>query len=76
MSIVLKILSGNEIPTLILKGHTSVINLRKMTRNNPNLDLVNLNANTKFGIITLVNVNAPVVATTSWWLHFSALVVA
>ena len=25
---------------------------------------------------TLVNVNAPVVATTSWWLHFSALVVA
>ena len=27
-------------------------------------------------IITLVNVNAPVVATTSWWLHFSAQVVA
>ena len=26
--------------------------------------------------ITLVNVNAPVVATTSWWLHFSAPVVA
>ena len=26
--------------------------------------------------ITLVNVNAPVVATTSWWLHFSAQVVA
>ena len=26
-------------------------------------------------IITLVNVNAPVVATTSWWLHFSAQVV-
>ena len=25
---------------------------------------------------TLVNVNAPVVATTSWWLHFSAQVVA
>ena len=25
---------------------------------------------------TLVNVNAPVVATTSWWLHFSAPVVA
>ena len=27
-------------------------------------------------IFTLVNVNAPVVATTSWWLHFSAQVVA
>ena len=26
--------------------------------------------------LTLVNVNAPVVATTSWWLHFSAQVVA
>ena len=28
------------------------------------------------GGYTLVNVNAPVVATTSWWLHFSAPVVA
>ena len=27
-------------------------------------------------VSTLVNVNAPVVATTSWWLHFSAQVVA
>ena len=27
-------------------------------------------------INTLVNVNAPAVATTSWWLHFSAPVVA
>ena len=27
-------------------------------------------------IITLVHVNAPVAATTSWWLHFSAPVVA
>ena len=26
--------------------------------------------------ITMVNVNAPVVATTSWWLHFTAPVVA
>ena len=26
-------------------------------------------------ISTLVNVNAPVVATTSWWLHFKAPVV-
>ena len=29
-----------------------------------------------FPYITLVNVNAPVVATTSWWLHFTAPVVA
>ena len=27
-------------------------------------------------ILTLVNVNAPVVGTTSWWLHFSAQEVA
>ena len=27
-------------------------------------------------VYTLVNVNAPVVAETSWWLHFSAQVVA
>ena len=26
--------------------------------------------------VTLVNVNAPVVATTSWWWHFYALVMA
>ena len=28
------------------------------------------------GMVSLVNVNAPVVATSSWWLHFSAQVVA
>ena len=28
------------------------------------------------GFGTLVNVNAPAVATTSWWLHFSAEMVA
>ena len=27
-------------------------------------------------VVTLVNVNVPVVATTSWWLHFTARVVA
>ena len=27
-------------------------------------------------VTTLVNVNAPVVATTNWWLHFTAPVVA
>ena len=30
----------------------------------------------KEGYTTLVNVNATVVATTSWWLHFTAPVVA
>ena len=45
-----KILRGKEILTSI-KGHDSVINLRKLTRNNPNLDLVNINAYAKFGQI-------------------------
>ena len=40
---VLKILSGNEIPTSI-KGHNSVINLRKCMRNNHNLNAFNINA--------------------------------
>ena len=47
---ILKLLSGNEIPTPI-KGHNHVINLRKMTCNNPNLDLVSINAYPKFGPI-------------------------
>ena len=46
--LVLKILSGNEILTSI-KGHNSVVNLRKMTLYNPNLDLINVNVYTKFG---------------------------
>ena len=47
---VLKILSGNEILTSI-KGRNSVKILRKMTGNNPKLDLVNVDVNTKFGQI-------------------------
>ena len=47
---VLKILSGNEIRKSI-KGHNSVKMLRKMTGNNPKLDLVNDNVHTKFGRI-------------------------
>ena len=31
-----------------IKGHSSVTNLRKMTGNNPNLDLVKINTYTKF----------------------------
>ena len=32
--------------------------------------------NTIHNFITLVNVKAPVIATTSWWWQFSALVLA
>ena len=44
---VLKILSGNKILTSI-KGHNSITNLRKMTGNNPNLDLVAINTYKNF----------------------------
>ena len=47
---ILKILSGNKILTSI-KGRNSVKILRKMTGNNPRLDLVNVNVHTKFGQI-------------------------
>ena len=47
---VLKILSGNEILTSI-KGRNSVKILRKITGNNPKLDLVNVDVHTKFGRI-------------------------
>ena len=46
----LKILSGKEILTSI-KGHNSIKILRKMTGNNPKLDLVNADVHTKFGQI-------------------------
>ena len=45
-----KILSGNEIFAKI-KGHNYGMNVRKMTCNNPKLDLVNMNAYIKFGEI-------------------------
>ena len=48
--LVLKILSGNKILTSI-KGHNSIKILRKMTANNPKLDLVNVHVHTKFGQI-------------------------
>ena len=47
---VIKILSENE-KVKSIKGHNSVTNLRKMTNNNPNLHLVNINSHTKFGKI-------------------------
>ena len=42
---ILNILSGNEILTP-MKGHNSITNLQKMTGNNPNQDIVNINAYT------------------------------
>ena len=50
---VIKILSGHEILTSI-KGRNSVKILRKMTRNNPKLDLVNVDVHTKFGRILTI----------------------
>ena len=47
---VLKILSGSGILTSI-KGSNSVKILRKMTGNNPKLDLVNIDVHTKYGHI-------------------------
>ena len=48
--LVLKILSGNEILTSI-KGRNSVANLQNLTLYNPNLDTINVNVYTKFGLI-------------------------
>ena len=47
---VLEILSGNKNLTSI-KGRKSVKILRKMTGNNPKLDVVNVDVHTKFGQI-------------------------
>ena len=47
---VLKILSGNKI-LMSIKGRNSVKILRKITVNNPKLDLVNVDVYTKFGQI-------------------------
>ena len=47
---VLKSLSKNQILTLI-KGHNSVANLRKTTIYNTDVDLVNDDVYTKFGLI-------------------------
>ena len=46
----LKTLCRNEILTSI-KGHNSVTNKKNITGNNPNLDIVNRHAYTKFGEI-------------------------
>ena len=51
---VLKILSGNKILTSI-KGCNSFTNLQKVTGNNPNLDLVNINVCNKFGQIPFIH---------------------
>ena len=52
--LVLKILSGNEILTSI-KGHNSVANLRNLMVYNPNVDTINVNVYTKFGLILSID---------------------
>ena len=47
LSIVLKILSGNEILTSI-KGRNFVKILRKITGNDPKIDLVNVDVHTRY----------------------------
>ena len=47
---ILKILSGNEI-LMSIKGCNSIKILQQMTGNNPKLDLVNVDVQTKFGRI-------------------------
>ena len=37
-----------------MKGHNSVINVRKLMHNNHNLDVFNINAYAKFGQILLI----------------------
>ena len=47
-------MNGKEILNKSLtsvKGHNSITNVRKLMCNNPNLDLVSLNAHTKIGKI-------------------------
>ena len=39
---------------ILTKGHNSAVNLRKSTHNNPNLDLVMLNAYAKFDHIASI----------------------
>ena len=45
---ILKILSGNDFLTLF-KGWNFILNWRKLTLNNPKLDVVNIYAYAKFG---------------------------
>ena len=47
-------MNGNKILTSI-KGSNSVQILRKMTGNNPKLDVVNVDVNTKFGLILSIH---------------------
>ena len=49
-----KILSGNKIFVQI-KGHKSETNVQKMSCDNPNVDLVNINVYIKFGEILSIS---------------------
>ena len=45
-----QVIEGNRF-LVSIKGHNSVTNLRKMTGDNPNLDIVDMNAYIKLGEI-------------------------
>ena len=45
---------GGHVSLTISKGHNSVVNLQKWTRNNPNLEHVNVNSYAKFDRIVLI----------------------
>ena len=52
-SFVHKILNGNEI-SILIKGHNGVVNLRNLTINKPNIELVKVNAYAKFEQISSI----------------------
>ena len=54
--LILKILSGNKI-LMSIKGHNSLKIYRKITGNNPKLDIVNVDVHTKFCQILYSDVN-------------------
>ena len=49
-----KVLNGNDILTTI-KGHDHVADLQNLTCNNPNVNLVKVNAYAKFGLIPSIH---------------------
>ena len=52
---IILIIMSNKQNSHINHGHNSLTNLRKMRRNNPNLDLINVNMYTKFGRIVSIH---------------------
>ena len=51
------VLSGNKILTKT-KDHNFVVNLRKLTRNNPNVDLLNANAYAYANFVLILSIRS------------------